>query len=78
MPSVDLVDTVCDVGEQYGPFEVVLDENLEPVSVSPSRDLLTRNTLNLINEGEFSLCIEVVSPVEGIVEIESFAFNLGL
>lgn len=76
--SVDLVDTVCDVGEQYGPFEVALDENFDPLSVSPPKVLLTRNTLSLINEGEFSLCIEVVSPVDGTVEIESFAFNLGL
>lgn len=74
----DDVDTVCDTGEQYGPFSVTLDENNVPVSVDPSEVTLTQNTLDLLNSGSFSLCIEVISPVDGTVTINSLTFNFGL
>ncbi len=76
--SGDEVDTVCDAGEKYGPFSVTLDENNVPVSVDPSEVTLTQNTLDLLNSGSFSLCIEVISPVDGTVTIGSLTFNFGL
>jgi hypothetical protein len=76
--SADLLDTVCDVGEQYGPYEVTLDANYVPIAVQPATITLTQTTLDLLNGGEFSLCVQVVSPVSGTVRIESFTFNLGL
>jgi hypothetical protein len=72
----DELDTVCDTGEQYGPFIVVLDENYVPVSIDPSSVTLTQNTLDLINVGEFSICLRVESPVDGTVTIESLRFTL--
>ena len=76
--SVDQLDVVCTDGEQYGPFEVQLDVNYVPVSVDPSSVTLSQNTIDLINVGEFSLCIEVVSPVDGTVTIDRLNFRVGL
>jgi hypothetical protein len=76
--TVDQLPTVCEEGEQYGPFTVGLDENNIPEEIDPSRVTLSDRTLDLLNGGDFSLCIEVVSPVTGTVTIESLTFNLGL
>ncbi len=75
---IDDVDTVCDTGEQYGPYTVELDENYVPVSVVPSSITLSQTTLDLLNGGAFSLCIEVVSPVTGTVTIDTLTFRVGL
>ncbi len=75
--SADEVATVCDTGEQYGPFSVALDANNVPISISPSTFNLTDSTLDLLNSGSFSLCIEVISPVDGTVTINSLTFNFG-
>jgi len=76
--SVENLESVCGGGEQYGPFTVTLDDNFVPQSVEPARVNLTQNTLDLLNSGEFSLCIRVVSPVTGQVRIEALALRLGL
>jgi hypothetical protein len=76
--SADLADTVCETGEQYGPFSVTLDENYVPTAISPSSVTLSQNTVDLLNAGEFALCIEVLSPVTGTVTINSMTLNLGL
>jgi len=76
--SADAVDTVCESGEKYGPFNVALDVNNQPVSVDPSSVTLSQNTIDLINGGEFSLCIEVTSPIDGTVTIAALSFSLGL
>ena len=76
--SVEELDTVCENGEKYGPFNVALDVNNQPVSVDPSSVTLSQNTIDLINGGTFSLCIEVTSPIDGTVTIEALNFDLGL
>ncbi len=76
--TIDEEETVCTTGDEYGPYDVTLDENLVPVSVDPSTVNLRDSTLDALNSGEFSLCVEVVSPVTGEVTIESLTFNLGL
>lgn len=76
-PLADLA-TVCETGEEYGPFSVELDENYVPVSVDPSSVTLTQDTIDLINIGEFSICLEVTSPVTGTVTIEQLDFRVGL
>jgi hypothetical protein len=68
--------TVCDDGEQYGPFTVVLDENYVPVSVDPAEVTLSEATVALINAGEFSICIRVLSTITGTVEITALTFTL--
>lgn len=72
----DQIDTVCDTGEQYGPFTVVLDQNYVPVSISPSSVTLSQNTIDLINAGQFAICLRVESPVDGTVTIQNLTFNL--
>lgn len=74
----DELDTVCETGDEYGLFEVELDEDYRPIGVSPSTITLKSRTRQLINEGSFSFCVEVVSPVAGTVTIEKFTLNLGL
>lgn len=71
-------ETVCETGEVYGPFNVTLDQALTPVAIDPSNVTITQSTVDLLNAGSFSLCIEAVSPIDGTVEIESLLFDLGL
>ncbi len=72
------LETVCDDGESYGPYRVTLNEEFFVVSVSPAAINLTQTTINLINGGDFALCLEVSSPVAGTVTIYSLVLNLGL
>ncbi len=75
--SEDLA-TVCETGEEYGPFSVELDSSNQPVSVDPSSVVLSDNAIDLINVGEFALCIEIVSPIDGTVTITALNFSFGL
>ena len=74
----DLLGTICDegVGDEYGPYVVTLDANYVPVSISPTTISLTQNTINLINSGQVSVCLDVLSPVSGKVTIASFTLLL--
>jgi hypothetical protein len=76
--AVDAVDAVCETGEEYGPFTVELDDDYNIVDVNPSSVTLTPTTIDLLNGGEFSLCIEVTSPVDGTVSIDTLTFRVGL
>jgi len=76
--AVDEVGTVCATGEAYGPFEVTLNANFIPTRISPSRVRFGERALDAFNTGDFSLCLEVTSPVTGVVTISSLTFNLGL
>ena len=76
--AFDLVDTVFDDGEQYGPFELTLDADCVPVSVSPSSVTLTPATIALIDGGSFSIGIRAQSPVDGTLVINNLSFNLSV
>ena len=71
-------ETVCDTGDQFGPFQVSLDDDLMGIDVTPSAVNLTQEVTDLLNTGQFALCVEVVSPVDGTVLIEALILNLGL
>jgi hypothetical protein len=73
----DAIETVCETGEDYGPFTVTLVDNV-PVGISPNTVELSRSTINLLNSGSFTLCIEVVSQLTGTVTINKLVLNLGL
>lgn len=75
--TLDEIETVCATGDEYGPFLVTL-ENGEPTAVDPSSVTLTDETLNLLNGGDFSICVEVIAPEDGNVLIDSLRFNVGL
>jgi hypothetical protein len=82
-----LSDTICSDDEtqreQYGPYRVTLDEDYVPVEIEPT-PTLTDSTIELLNAADeeglswFSYCIRVVSPVTGLVQIESFTLRLTL
>ncbi|MBI1827837.1 MAG: hypothetical protein HY287_02085 [Planctomycetes bacterium] len=70
--------TVCDSGEEYGPFVVTLDSNNQPTSVDPSEVTLSQNVIDLLNGGRFSVCIDVTSTVNGTVGIQALTFKFGV
>lgn len=78
--AVDDVETVCDTPvDEYGPFTVTLDANFNVTAISPSSITLEQSSLDLINEGEFSICLTVDdSTVSGTLIIEALSFSLGL
>jgi hypothetical protein len=70
--------TVCDTGDQYGPFTVTIDADGNATNVSPNSVTLQTKTLGALNAGEASFCVEVVSPVTGVVVVGSLQLNAGL
>ncbi len=70
------VATVCGGGEQYGPFTVTFDDSLNVLSVTPSSVTLSQNTVDLLNGGEISLCIEIIWPIDATVTIEQLTLNV--
>ncbi len=74
--AADEVETVCESGEFYGPFFVVVDEVLNPVSVEPREVDLSCDTLELINSGEFSICVIVNAGGAFDIEIPLIAATL--
>ncbi len=78
--AADDVDTVCDTPvDEYGPFTVTLDAQFNVTSINPDSIPLEQSTLDLINEGSFSICLTIDdATVSGTLTIESLAFELGL
>jgi len=78
--GADDIGTVCTGGarDTYGPYLVTLDENGNGVSVSPSSVTLKALTLELMNQGNLSICLEVISPEDGEVLISELTANVGL
>ena len=77
--SVGDVDTVCDTPvDEYGPFTVTLDADFNVTSITPSSVELDQTTIDLINAGQFSICLTVESTVDGTVTIDALSFLLGL
>lgn len=71
-------ETVCDDGEQYGPFTVELDEDFVVTSITPSSVTFTDSAVSLLNGGTFVLCVEVEADFDGQVEIDQFVFTVSL
>jgi len=74
--SADAVSTVCEAGEQYGPYTVTFDDNFVVQSISPSTVTLSQNTIDLLNAGSFSLCIQVEMSIDGTITIEELRLNI--
>lgn len=70
------VDTVCDSGESYGPFEVDFGALNEFESVTPTGAEPDAAMVALINTRSISVCIECTPEFAGIGRIEGFAFFL--
>lgn len=67
----------CEDGEQHV-FDVTLDDDGVPTSVSVTPSSLSDTSIGLINSGTFSVCIEVISPIDGTVILDELILNLGL
>ena len=78
MGAPETEDTVCDDGEQFGPFTVELDEDFVVTSITPSSVTFTDSAVSLLNGGTFVLCVEVEADFDGQVEIDQFVFTVSL
>ena len=62
---VDTVDAAdpCATGIEYGPFTITLAPgSLQPANISPETASATQSTLDIINIGAFTICVQVQSP----------------
>jgi|GEM_PF-6796293 len=73
----EAVDFVCEEGEIYGPFLITLDDQYQPVNVEPSSAKANTHTLDIINIGSYSVCIQVTSPVDSEVTLDRIEFSAG-
>lgn len=69
-------DSVCVTGEQYGPYQVTLDSTGDPIDVDQSPIVLSSSAVSRLNTGQFSICIEIDSPLDGTATIESLVVDL--
>lgn len=69
--SADQEETVCETGELYGPFVIYGSATYEPESVNPQTAQSTQSTLSIVNSGDFSICIEISSPVDATFSVSS-------
>lgn len=75
--STEDITANCESGEQHV-FDVTLDDEGVPTSVSVTPSSLSDTSIELINSGVFSVCIEVLSPTDGTVLLDELILNLGL
>ncbi len=72
---------VCDPGDHrdtYGPFDVSLNEEHRVTDIDPDLDGFTARTQQWLSPpvGEVSVCVEVISPIDGVILIGSLRFNV--
>jgi hypothetical protein len=69
--------TVCSTGELYGPFEIALENDFSASSVSPASANATQNTLDIVNTGGYSICIEVLPAVNATASLDFIEVDIG-
>lgn len=74
----EAVDFVCEDGEIYGPFSITFDDDYQPLMASPSSAEATSHTLDIINIGSYSVCVQVTSPIAGEVTLGQVEFSTGI
>ncbi len=67
----------CENGDAYV-FDVTLDDSGQATSVSVSPSQMTQDTIDLFNSGTFGVCVEVISPIDGTIVIDTLTANVGL
>jgi hypothetical protein len=70
-------ETVCSTGEQYGPYSIELNDDFSASSVSPPTATATRQTLDIINTGGYSICIQVTPVVDATADLDFVAVDIG-
>ena len=74
---IELEDTVCTTGELYGPFDISLADNFQPASVTPAIAEATQQTLDIINTGSYSVCVQIIPMITAIADLESLIVDFG-
>ena len=64
-------DTVCDSAVSFGPLIFTTDSAINLLRVDPPLIDLTQTALSIINIGSFHLCVEVVSPIDAVLNVVS-------
>ncbi|MBU0730791.1 MAG: hypothetical protein KKE17_11000 [Proteobacteria bacterium] len=66
---------VCNDGAAYGPFVISVDDSNDPVSVEPATVTANPSTVQLINAGAFTICLQITSPVSGSLSASDLKVN---
>jgi hypothetical protein len=74
--TAEQVDTVCTEGELYGPFSITLADNFQPESVSPAEANATQQTLDVINTGSYSICVQIMPSITAIADLNSLMVDM--
>lgn len=72
------VDTVCDTGDEYGPYTITLGADAMPASITPNSVDLEPSTVLVLRTGQFSVCVEVESSIGGTVAIGTFTLGVSV
>jgi hypothetical protein len=75
--SAEQEATVCTEGELYGPFDITLADNFQPASVVPATAEATRHTLDVINTGSYSICVQIMPTVTAVADLNSLTVDIG-
>jgi hypothetical protein len=74
--TADGEDT-CATADKYGPFVVTLDADGTATAVSPVNAVLQTKTIAALNAADIGICIAVISPVTGTVDIKQILLDVG-
>ena len=72
----EAISTVCTDGVPIGTFTITLDESYQPMSVTPPTVEATQTTMDVINIGSYSVCIQVTSPVNAVADLNRVEFGI--
>ena len=71
----EAADSVCSDGELYGPFSVSIDESFAAAAVTPASQQASQTTLDVINTGSLSICVQVVAMIDATVDLNRLAIE---
>ena len=74
----DELDTVCETGDQYGPYTATLDDSGVVTDIDPGSLTFGEKTLEAFNAGGGTFCITVIAPYDGTVILDTIAGTVGL
>ncbi|MCU7808684.1 MAG: hypothetical protein KZQ73_12570 [Candidatus Thiodiazotropha sp. (ex Semelilucina semeliformis)] len=71
------IDTVCSMGELYGPFNIFTDDTDSQVGdVQPASLSASQPTIDIINSGSLVICMIVTPVIDATVDLDSVSFDL--
>ncbi len=75
--TAETIAAACENGDEYV-FDVTLNDDGQATSVSVAPSQMTQGTIDLFNSGAFGICVEVISPIDGTILIDTLTANVGL